>query len=149
MGREYSSLRQACMMSIKAIHQTIPYSMLQLVIFLTYFWLILMPFAMYHKMTDGAEQVSFDIYAPASTFLVSLCFQALLRTIMVFSHPTGEDLDDINPEALLLETDETLLGFLKADAIETKLVEQLKITMKDELTKVVDFHKEGHEKEGT
>merc|ERR1719499_606835 len=67
---------------------------------------------MYASMTDGAQHVGWDFYPCVGTFLISLFFQAMIDSIVSMSKPTGADLDDVNPEALLVETDESLLLFL-------------------------------------
>lgn len=113
MEREYSELRTNAMLTLKCINQTIPYSLVQLVLFLTYLWLSFMPMSMYHKMTSGLTPfVSVTFLAPVATTCVSLCFQTILSIIIALGNPTGDDLDDVDPEALLIQTDEDLLVFL-------------------------------------
>merc|ERR1719204_1240988 len=68
--------------------------------------------SMYHKMTADMGWVSVDMFAPVTTGCVSVCFQTILSIIIALSNPTGDDLDDVDPEALLIQTDEALLVFL-------------------------------------
>merc|ERR1719219_1057335 len=53
-----------------------------------------------------------SVYPCISTFLIAMFYLGVLNLILNLGVPTGEDVDDVNPEALLVETDRSLLMYL-------------------------------------
>jgi len=112
IDKEYHELKECAHDVLKSINQTMPFSFLQTIIVLTYFWLLLMPFSMYYRLAGNAGFIVFEFSSCIATFFVSIIFLAILDVLVNISLPTGHDLDDINPEALLVETDESIVIFL-------------------------------------
>jgi len=112
IDKEYHELKECAHDVLKSINQTMPYSFFQTIIVLTYFWLMLLPFSMYYRLVVDSEFIVFEYASCIATFFVSILFLAMLNTLVNMSLPTGHDLDDINPEALLVETDESIVIFL-------------------------------------
>lgn len=130
----FRQLRGEINMSLCLINDPNPFSLLQLMMCLTYFYLILLPFSMYMAMIEGHDPNWSNVIRPDacfSTFLVGLFYLAILNLILNLSNPTGEDIDDVNTEALLIQTDKTLAMYLcgtrrhKSDATRVPFNQQV------------------------
>merc|ERR1719414_214577 len=97
---------------------------------------------MYSRMTKNSEYAEFALYPMIATAFVSLPFQAILKLILSLAVPTGKDLDDVNPGALLIETDQNLLVFLgdqdgDVDESETERIQET-LRQKKRFTEMVE-----------
>merc|ERR1719222_1352944 len=53
------------------------------------------------------------VYGPVlATFIIAVFYLGILDMIINLAEPTGKDVDDVNPEALLVETDHGLITYL-------------------------------------